>query len=251
MQVFHIYASMILITYKFIFFFFPNYLFNWFVQTTFFFFYYWQSERRTTKKHVPSSAGHTYSFYSVNLLRIVLSLRSISSSSDRWRLRFMVADGERMCESRARSWRAVDPRTRNLSRTQTDLWLRFPWTFVIRTVTKSLWQVLLTTQHWTVLAFIPPVSVVFLFQIPPPGTSLGTSVFSNFTRNPLQLSIPLSRESKLKKKKEKRNKTQDFRQVYSFIATKVTARVSFVVISFYKIPRDERELKKTPTVRCE
>lgn len=74
----------------------------------------------------------------------------------------IAADGERMCESCARSLRAVDPSTRNLSRTQADLWLRFPWTFVIHSVSKSSWQLLSATRHWTILTFIPPVSCVYL-----------------------------------------------------------------------------------------
>lgn len=92
-----------------------------------------------------------------------------------------------MCESCARSSRAVDPSTRNLSRTQADLWLRFPWTFVIHSVSKSSWQLLSATRHWTILTFIPPVSCDISFEFPP----LRTSASSNFSRNGIPSTILL------------------------------------------------------------
>lgn len=90
-----------------------------------------------------------------------LRCRQMATFVSRW------PNGERMCESCARSLRAVDPSTRNLSRTQADLWLRFPWTFVIHSVSKSSWQLLSTTRHWTILTFIPPVSCKHIFRTPP------------------------------------------------------------------------------------
>lgn len=105
----------------------------------------------------------TKSFYHTVFLRAVRFLR-LPSDGD---FRFRVRDGERMCESRARFWRAVDPGTRNLPRSQDDLWLRFPWTFVIRSVSKSSWQLLSATLRQVVLSFIVPVSAIGEFQISP------------------------------------------------------------------------------------
>ena len=182
-QVFHIRIFIISITYKFIFLFFSLiiYLFNReTIATSSFksrFFFLIIGRMKKARSFLRGSRLFLLGQSSLNSF----SCRQMATFVSRWPM-------ENGC---ARVVRA--PGVQSIRELETcrerkpDLWLRFPWTFVILgTVAKSSWQVLLTTQHWTVLAFIPPVSVVFLlFQTPPSATSLDTSVFSNFTRNPL------------------------------------------------------------------